>query len=463
MSLGDFDFRLAGGQRRQIVKLIIRDQCSSAGVEWIPERLSPCSGYIKVCGVRPPAAARRALGYPTITMSTATDSGLDSHLAALSIVPNSQPVPSSSEAATACPASSPLNSVDAPSTSSSAPHFTSSALDNADEPANPWDDPIISSGPIHRLKTPDPSLLGKEIHGLEEEESVKNDEVDVEEQVRKAKRISEEIVAQAETGQWDKQPKRVSKEILAEFDPVGMDQGEDVWKDTEGRPPPPIPSKVEERPEPSTSTTPSFPSLAALARSFSIPKHRKLMSVDAATAVPSPRTLSGFATQQDSPPQPPPPTQSTPTTTDPAPTVPPPFDFQQFLDQMKSRPAEPVAKYLKSFLTNFSKRTFTVSDQIKIIHDFMDFISKQMREADVWRTEAEFDNALEGMEKLVMNQVYIYTFTPAMRRGAVTTDDLERDRVLEQRIKLFAWIEPRHLDLHLGENAEGFLAFAQQG
>ncbi|KAF8916332.1 hypothetical protein CPB85DRAFT_1216717, partial [Mucidula mucida] len=186
------------------------------------------------------------------------------------------------------------------------------------------------------------------------------------------------------------------------------------------------------------------------------------MSVDAATAVPSPRTLSGFATQQDSPPQPPPPTQSTPTTTDAAPTVPPPFDFQQFLDQMKSRPAEPVAKYLKSFLTNFSKRTFTVSDQIKIIHDFMDFISKQMREADVWPTEAEFDNALEGMEKLVMNQVYIYTFTPAMRRGAVTTDDLERDRVLEQRIKLFAWIEPRHLDLHLGENAEGFLAFAQQ-
>ena len=31
-----------------------------------------------------------------------------------------------------------------------------------------------------------------------------------------------------------------------------------------------------------------------------------------------------------------------------------------------------------------------------------------MRETDVWRnvTEAEFDNAMEGMEKLVMNRLY---------------------------------------------------------
>ena len=31
-----------------------------------------------------------------------------------------------------------------------------------------------------------------------------------------------------------------------------------------------------------------------------------------------------------------------------------------------------------------------------------------MRDAEVWRngTEAEFDNAMEGMEKLVMNRLY---------------------------------------------------------
>lgn len=31
-----------------------------------------------------------------------------------------------------------------------------------------------------------------------------------------------------------------------------------------------------------------------------------------------------------------------------------------------------------------------------------------MRETDIWRnaTEVEFDNAMEGMEKLVMNRLY---------------------------------------------------------
>jgi hypothetical protein len=80
-----------------------------------------------------------------------------------------------------------------------------------------------------------------------------------------------------------------------------------------------------------------------------------------------------------------------------------------------------------SFLSNFAKRTFTVNDQVKIISDFLTvgmryssnwskftsrivkkFISSQMRECDVWRncSDADFDNAMEGMEKFVMNRLY---------------------------------------------------------
>jgi hypothetical protein len=86
----------------------------------------------------------------------------------------------------------------------------------------------------------------------------------------------------------------------------------------------------------------------------------------------------------------------------------PPFDFQKFLDQMKTKSAEPVARYLRSFLSNFAKRTFTVTDQVKLINDFLNFISQKMREADVWKSasDTEFDNAMEGMEKLVMNRLY---------------------------------------------------------
>jgi hypothetical protein len=59
------------------------------------------------------------------------------------------------------------------------------------------------------------------------------------------------------------------------------------------------------------------------------------------------------------------------------------------------------------------------------------------------------------------------TFTPQIAHAnpprPITTDDLERDRVLAQRIALFGWIEPLHLDVPTAEGSNGFLLFAQQG
>ena len=51
----------------------------------------------------------------------------------------------------------------------------------------------------------------------------------------------------------------------------------------------------------------------------------------------------------------------------------------------------------------------------------------------------------------------------AVPQRPITTDDLERDRVLAQRIALFGWLEATHLDVPEGEGSEGFLMFAQQG
>lgn len=55
-----------------------------------------------------------------------------------------------------------------------------------------------------------------------------------------------------------------------------------------------------------------------------------------------------------------------------------------------------------------------------MINDFLDFIAVKMRSIDPWREilsardeqgEAEFDMALEAMEKLVMNRVWhLYVF-----------------------------------------------------
>ncbi|KAH9893460.1 hypothetical protein C8Q73DRAFT_761414 [Cubamyces lactineus] len=301
-------------------------------------------------------------------------------------------------------------------------------------------------------------------------------------------------------------------DILLEFDPLVTAEKTDVqqvWSDTPGHPPPPRPIEVEEpaqspstskepqivSPVPSSpqvpstpnrpsSPIPAFPALAALARTFALPltsRGQRPRSLDTATAVPSPATISSFAQQQQTAPVPPPEHQananndgtasgsgrSTPSGKGKD-QEPPPFDFQKFLDQMKLKGAEPVAKYLRSFLSNFAKRTFTVNDQVKLINDFLNFIAARMRESDVWRnaSDAEFDNAMEGMEKLVMNRLYDFTFTPQVAKAVpprtVTADDLERDRVLSQRIALFKWIEPKHLDVPEGEGSEGFLMFAQQ-
>lgn len=43
------------------------------------------------------------------------------------------------------------------------------------------------------------------------------------------------------------------------------------------------------------------------------------------------------------------------------------------------------------------------------------------------------------------------------------TEDLERDEVFAQRVRLFGWVRERHLEVPEGEASQGFLGFAEQG
>lgn len=171
---------------------------------------------------------------------------------------------------------------------------------------------------------------------------------------------------------------------------------------------------------------------------------------------------------------------------DPEPDL--PFDFHRFLEQLRHRTADPVAKFLRSFLIEFGKKQWMVHEQEKIIHDFLTFISNKMAQCEVWRgvSDAEFDNAKEGMEKLVMNRLYSQTFSPAIpapaplqgskakRRNAeksLTTgrkgqhqEDIERDEILGQKVRIYGWVQEEHLDIPLvGDNGRRFLILAQQG
>lgn len=181
--------------------------------------------------------------------------------------------------------------------------------------------------------------------------------------------------------------------------------------------------------------------------------------------------------------QPPPPTP------EPEPAL--PFDFHRFLEQLRHRTADPVARFLRSFLNEFGKKQWMVHEQVKIISDFLEFISKKMAQCEVWRTvsDAEFDNAREGMEKLVMNRLYSQTFSPAIpsalgsprkagktgrsaadmanphgpgRRGQ-HQEDVERDEVIAQKIRIYGWIKEEHLDIQpINEKGRKFLTLAQQ-
>ncbi|KIW85768.1 hypothetical protein Z517_01160 [Fonsecaea pedrosoi CBS 271.37] len=166
-----------------------------------------------------------------------------------------------------------------------------------------------------------------------------------------------------------------------------------------------------------------------------------------------------------------------------------PFDFHRFLEQLRHKSADPVAKFLRSFLIEFGKKQWMVHEQVKIIGDFLAFITNKMALCEVWRevSDNEFDNAKEGMEKLVMNRLYSQTFSPAIppappvarsrsrgrrkeleksdipgRRGQ-HQEDVERDEILAQKIRIYSWVREEHLDIApVGPNGERFLRLAQQ-
>ncbi|KAI4101925.1 MAG: hypothetical protein LQ339_004815 [Xanthoria mediterranea] len=170
---------------------------------------------------------------------------------------------------------------------------------------------------------------------------------------------------------------------------------------------------------------------------------------------------------------------------DPEPEI--PFDFHRFLEQLRHRTADPVAKFLRSFLQEFGKKQWMVHEQVKIISDFLTFITGKMSQCEVWRgvSDAEFDNAKEGMEKLVMNRLYSQTFSPAIPPPASTQggkggkkniekllgpgrkgqhqEDIERDDILGQKVRIYRWVQEEHLDIApLGDNGRRFMSFAQQ-
>jgi hypothetical protein len=141
-----------------------------------------------------------------------------------------------------------------------------------------------------------------------------------------------------------------------------------------------------------------------------------------------------------------------------------PFDFTRFQEQLKAKTAEPVAKYMRSFLFEFKKRQWTNTEQQKIIADFLEFIRGKMMVYEPFKSasEQEFNNANEGMEKLIVNRLYAELFPPliAAKIGKSEADrlghgeDLDRDRILMSKIRTYSWVREEHLDIPAPPDAD---------
>lgn len=129
------------------------------------------------------------------------------------------------------------------------------------------------------------------------------------------------------------------------------------------------------------------------------------------------------------------------------------FDFQEFLTQFKSPDCEPVHRYLKSFLSQFSHRNWTVDEQVKLVKDFEEFIFNKLCEHfpfNTMQTDAEISNCKEGIEKLVMTRLYSQVFSPVVNPNKLS-DGHRRDRMLDRKfarnVRLYDWVQLRHLDV----------------
>lgn len=128
------------------------------------------------------------------------------------------------------------------------------------------------------------------------------------------------------------------------------------------------------------------------------------------------------------------------------------FDFQKFMDSLRAKSADPIARYIKSFLQEFTRAAWTPKQQEKIVGDFHKFISVKLRDFEPFASMNRHErlNSMEGVEKLIMNRLYGRTFSPKIApilRTDGHNEDLLSDQILEEKMRLWGWVEGRHLDI----------------
>lgn len=136
-----------------------------------------------------------------------------------------------------------------------------------------------------------------------------------------------------------------------------------------------------------------------------------------------------------------------------------PFDFQIFLTQLKKKSADPLVRYIRSFLVSFSRQSgsMTAPQMIKAVSHFKEFMNEKFHEYEPFASmdAVDLENSGEGVEKLIMNRLYEFCFSPeAIKKfgrnvSATVLDDVHEDYQFIMQIEKFSWILGVHLDVDL--------------
>lgn len=138
-----------------------------------------------------------------------------------------------------------------------------------------------------------------------------------------------------------------------------------------------------------------------------------------------------------------------------------PFDFQTFLSHLRKKSADPIVRYIRSFLISFNKQshTFTSVQKVKIINDFKTFMNEKFNLYEPFASmdDVDLENSREGLEKLIMNRLYEHCFSPGAAKQFVgnipeeINDDLRKDLEFCLKLEQFSWVNGTHLDVDISD------------
>ncbi|KAI3402464.2 vps901 [Candida oxycetoniae] len=138
------------------------------------------------------------------------------------------------------------------------------------------------------------------------------------------------------------------------------------------------------------------------------------------------------------------------------------FDFQTFLIQLRKKSADPIVRYLRSFLGSYIKQgpTLTSQQRITIIADFKVFISEKFKLYEPFKSmdSVDLENSREGLEKLIMNRLHDLCFPPEVLKHSLQRqipkayrDDLYQDKQFAMQLEKFSWINGLHFDIDMSQ------------